>query len=96
MNLKNSKTTSKGKKSGRLRGVEIKTGCQVSIVNLATGEQLNLKVVSSVQPGVQLDEVSSWSPLGKALWGRRVGESISVDTPKGRVRYQILKITEGE
>ena len=96
MNLKNSKTASKGKKSGRLRGVEIKTGCRVSIVNLATGEQLNLKLVTSVQTGVQLAEVSSWSPLGKALWGRRVGESMSVDTPKGRMRYQILKITEGE
>ena len=96
MNQKNSKTTSKGKKSGRLKGVEIKTGCQVSIVNLATGELLHLKVVTRAQPGVQLAEVSSWSPLGKALWGRRVGESMSVDTPKGRVRYQIMKITVGE
>ncbi len=96
MNLKNSKPASKGKKSGRLGGVGIKTGCWVSIVNLATGEVLNLKVVTSVQPGVQLDEVSSWSPLGKALWGRKGGESISVDTPNGPVRYQILKIREGE
>ena len=96
MNPKNSKTAAKGKQSRNQAGVEIKTGCRVSIVNLATGEVLNLKVVTSVQPGVQLDEVSSWSPLGKALWGRKGGESISVDTPNGPVRYQILKIREGE
>jgi transcription elongation factor GreA len=96
MNLINSKTAAKRKQSGSQAGVEITTGCRVSVVNLATGEVLDLKVVTSVKPGVQLDEVSSWSPLGKALWGRRVGESMSVDTPKGRVRYQILKIMEGE
>lgn len=75
-------------------GEKIKIGSRVSIVDLATGELLDLKVVTAVQPGERLDAVSSWSPLGKALLGRRVGESIYVEAPKGTVRYQIVKITE--
>ena len=77
-------------------GEKIKIGSRVSIVDLATGELLDLKVVTAVQPGERLEEVSSWSPVGKALLGRRVGESIYVEAPKGTVRYQILKIMEGE
>ncbi len=45
---------------------KIKIGSRVSIVDLATGELLDLKVVTAVQPGERLEEVSSWSPVGKA------------------------------
>ncbi len=84
----------KRKKSKDPSGVMIKVGSQVSIVDLSTGEVLEFKVVPSVQPGGPLEEVSAWSPMGKALLGHSVGESIYVDVPKGTVRYQILKISE--
>ncbi len=94
MNLKNIRNREKRQKSEDRGEAEIGNGCRVSIVDLNTGELLDLKVVSSDQPGGQVDEVSSWSPLGRALLGRRVGESVDVTVPKGTVRYQILKITE--
>ncbi|MFQ5639794.1 MAG: GreA/GreB family elongation factor [bacterium] len=94
--LRNLRNRQKRKKSKDPFGGIIKIGSQVSIVDLGTGELLDLKVVIAVQPGGQLDEVSSRSPLGKALFGRRVGESICVEAPKGKLRYQILKITEEE
>lgn len=74
--------------------MKVTTGSWVSIVELGTGEMQEFKVVGTLQPGVRFDEVSSWSPLGKALLGCKVGESIYVEAPKGTVRYEILKITE--
>lgn len=94
MNLKNSQNKQKGKKSEDPSGGIIKIGSEVSIVDLDTGELSEFKVVSSAQTADRLDELSVWSPLGKALLGRGVGESIYVVCPKGTVRYQILKITD--
>lgn len=74
--------------------MEVTTGKWISIVDLGTGEMQEFKVVGTLQRGVRFDEVSSWSPLGKALLGRMVGESIYVETQKGKMRYQILKISE--
>ncbi len=74
--------------------VKVTAGSWVSIENLETGELHELRVVSTVRPGVTFDEVSSWSPVGKALMGRRVGESIHAEIPRGTVRYRILRIAE--
>jgi|GEM_PF-3072953 len=70
--------------------------CSLSVVVLKTGELQEFRVVSRAQSSAKLDEGSSWAPLGKALLGRRVGESVYVKTPSGTVRYQILKISEEE
>ena len=96
MNINNAKRAKTQKRQRRKADAKVAAGSRVSVVELGSGERLDLKVVASVQLDVQLDEVSSWSPLGKALLGRRVGELIYVEAPKGTVRYQILKIMEGE
>jgi transcription elongation factor GreA len=38
-------------------------------------------------------KISNESPLGRALLGRKVGESVTVITPAGEVVYHITKIT---
>ncbi|MFQ5676234.1 MAG: GreA/GreB family elongation factor [bacterium] len=94
MNINNAKRAKAEKRQKRRADPKVAIGSSVSLVDLSTGERLDLIVTASLQPGVRLDEVSSWSPLGKALLDRRVGESVYVEAPKGRVRYQILEIME--
>jgi len=36
--------------------------------------------------------ISHESPIGRALLGHRVGETVSAETPNGSVRFKILKI----
>jgi len=36
--------------------------------------------------------ISNESPLGKAFWGRKKGESIAVITPRGTITYKILEV----
>lgn len=52
-------------------GEKIKIGSRVSIVDLATGELLDLKVVTAIQPGERLEEVS----LARLYWDRITGGS---------------------
>lgn len=49
-------------------------------------------IVGSVEanpsPGINSDE----SPLGKSLLNHKIGDEITVDTPKGQISYRILDI----
>ncbi len=96
MNTSNAKQTKTRKKQHSKADAKVDIGSRVSLAEDGAGECLHLEVVASLQPGARLDQVSSWSPLGKALLGRRVGESIYVEAPIGTVRYQILAIMAGK
>lgn len=37
-------------------------------------------------------KISNESPLGEALLGKKVGENIEIQAPKGLIRYQVLEI----
>lgn len=37
-------------------------------------------------------KISNESPLGEALIGKKVGEKVEIQAPKGVVRYQVLEI----
>lgn len=68
MNINNAKRAKTQKRQRRKADAKVAVGSRVSVVELGSGDRLDLKIVASVQLDVQLDEVSSWSPLGKA-WG---------------------------
>lgn len=70
----------------------INAGCRVRLLNIDTGKTLEIKVVSIIKAGVQFNQVSLASPVGKALIGRSAGETIQVETPGGTINFRILKI----
>ena len=49
-------------------------------------------IVGSEETNPAQDRISNESPLGKAFLGRKTGEEIEVKTPKGKVKYKILRI----
>ncbi len=72
---------------------KISIGCKVTVTNLSTGKQLPVyKIVGSQEADVMHFAVSEDSPFGKALMGRREGEEITVEAPKGIIRYRIDSI----
>ncbi len=69
---------------------KISIGCKVTVTNLSTGKQLPVyKIVGSQEADVMHYAVSEDSPFGKALMGRKEGEEITVEAPKGILRYRI-------
>jgi len=89
LNEKRMKNTKEKKQANDDR---IIIGSRVSLINLNTGEHVDVNIVASVQNEMQHDNVSSWSPLGKELIGRKCGERISVKVPKGIMSYEISKV----
>jgi transcription elongation factor GreA len=67
-------------------------GDRVTLDNLTDGEQERYDVIAPEELRYGRTGVSSDSPVGLALMGRRRGDVIDVETPGGHVRYVIQGI----
>ena len=65
-----------------------------STVHLAdeAGEQLTYTIVGSPEADPRRDRISNESPVGRALLGKRRGETVTVKAPAGTIRYTIRAI----
>lgn len=76
----------------------IKTGSKTKVglgskVELKTGSKtVDYTVVGPVEADPLEGKISNESPIGEALFGKKVGDSATITTPKGEVTYEIVKI----
>ncbi len=49
-------------------------------------------IVGSEEADMSLGKISNHSPFGMALFGKKKGENISFQTPKGVVKYNIISV----
>jgi len=68
-------------------------GSLVTVEDLEFGDEFEVRIVSSIEADPNQDLVSSESPLGTALFGHSVGQTVSFDAPEGRKRYKLRGIT---
>ena len=72
---------------------KISIGCKVIVTNLDTRKQLPAyKIVGSQEADVMSRAVSEDSPFGKALMGRKAGEEVIVEAPRGAIHYRVDSI----
>jgi len=65
-----------------------------SIVELTTdGKTVTYTVVGPVEADPLSGKISNESPIGEALFGKKVGETAVIVTPKGEVTYTIANIS---
>jgi transcription elongation factor GreA len=71
----------------------IDLGSRVSIEETGTpGEVVVYELVGSAEADPAAGRISNASPVGRALIGRRVGETVAVRTPRGDVEYRIVAV----
>ena len=64
-----------------------------SKVELKTGKKtVTYTVVGPVEADPLEGKISNESPIGLALMGKKVGENVTIKTPKGEIEYEIVKI----
>jgi transcription elongation factor GreA len=71
---------------------KISVGCRVKILDKEFKEELEYKIVGSAEANSLKGRISNESPVGKALIGAKKGDTISVDTQAGRLKYKVLEI----
>lgn len=50
-------------------------------------------IVGDTEADPMHGKISLYSPIGRALVGRRVGDSVTIETPKGNIALKILSIS---
>ena len=65
-----------------------------SIVELKTGKKsVTYTVVGPVEANPLEGKISNESTIGEALFGKKVGDSATITTPKGELTYEVEKIS---
>ena len=66
----------------------------VKIKNLDTKEEVTYRLVGFTQSDPLAGKISDESPVGKALIGKRVGDVIEVEAPRGKMSFKILEVAK--
>ncbi len=66
-------------------------GAVVSVKNLGNNKILEYTLVGSEEVDPASGRISSASPIGKSLMGKKPGDVVEVQIPKGKLRLEILK-----
>lgn len=66
-------------------------GAVVTVKNLSTKKLQEFTLVGAEEVDVTSGKISSASPIGKGLMGRRPGDVIEVQIPKGTLKLEIVK-----
>lgn len=71
---------------------KISVGCQVKVYDVEYEEEIEFRIVGSTEANSLENKISNESPVGKALLGRKAGETVEVETQAGVIEYKILEI----
>ncbi len=70
---------------------QVLVGCRVKVAT-DKGKEMVFIIVGDHESDPLNGKISYSSPIGGALFNKRVGEKVAVKTPRGVVRYEILAI----
>lgn len=68
-------------------------GSTVKVYDSTKDEELEYKLVTSEEADVAKGLISTTSPIGRSLMGKRVGDTAVVVTPSGNRELEILKLS---
>jgi len=67
-------------------------GAIVTLEDLKNDETIKYMLVAAEESSFADNKISVTSPVGKAMLGRKVGETVTVKVPAGELKYKITKI----
>ena len=70
----------------------VSIGCSVRLYDIDMEEEIEYQIVGSTEADSLNFKISNESPVGSALIGRKVGETIEVETQIGELLFRILEI----
>lgn len=68
-------------------------GSTVMLYDVSKGVEVQYKLVASEEADVARGLISTSSPIGRSLQGKKVGDMVTVQTPAGKKEFEVLKLT---
>ncbi|MBR1865246.1 MAG: transcription elongation factor GreA [Lachnospiraceae bacterium] len=75
---------------------KVNVGCVVTVKESDNGNVQIFKLVGSTEADVLNNKISNESPVGAALMGSKIGETVTVEAPNGEFKFEILDISLDE
>ena len=70
----------------------INVGCHVRVIDKTAKQELEFKIVGSTEADSLRGKISNESPVGAALLGHKVGDTVKVETQVGVISYKVIEI----
>lgn len=68
-------------------------GAVVDLVNVDSGNKSSYTIVGAAESDPRQGKISNKSPVGQALMGHKVGETVQINTPRGAQTYRVTAIS---
>jgi transcription elongation factor GreA len=67
-------------------------GATVTVCHVANDTQVTYQIVGEDEADLKLNKISYSSPIGRALIGKELDDTVTVQTPGGMVEYEIIEV----
>lgn len=67
-------------------------GSTVTLLNIDTDEEMVYQLVGEDEADIKVQKISVSSPVARAMIGKMEGDEIAVQSPKGEISYEIVKV----
>ena len=68
-------------------------GSRILVLDVAKSSKIEYKLVTVEEADAAQGLISTTSPIGRALLGKKVGDEVSVTTPAGIKEYEVVRLT---
>ena len=72
----------------------VSLGSKVKVKDVSDGEEEEYSIVGSTEADPMKGKISDESPVGNALLGHKIGETVTVEAPMGKIEYEIINISK--
>src|ERR1041385_5359548 len=76
----------------KLSGKTVKFGATVKLADEDTDEKVKYQIVGPYEADLAKGRISVTSPIGRALIGKTVGDTVEVQTPRGARSYEVVGV----
>jgi transcription elongation factor GreA len=76
----------------KLSGTRVKFGATVTIEDTDSGEQTRYVIVGEHEADIKKGRISIGAPVARALIGKDVGDTVTVQSPKGKREYEVTRV----
>jgi transcription elongation factor GreA len=77
-----------------ISNTQVSLGALVKLRDEETTEETEYLLVGTKEQDIFRNKISSESPVGAAIIGKKKGQTVDVSTPMGILRYKIIKISK--
>jgi transcription elongation factor GreA len=76
----------------KLSGSRVKFGATVTIEDTDSGEAQTYTIVGEHEADIKRGRISIGAPVARAMIGKEVGDTVTVQNPKGKREYEVTKV----